>query len=120
MQAGTRPEFNTGEVALAPKEHAAGTLKTSYEGTLEAGSQKFRLVLNLFKAPDGSYSASLDSPDQGAQGLKVDVISVKDGAVHFEMKQIAATYDGTLNQEATEIAGEFKQGVSLPLTLKKK
>ena len=120
MQDGKRPPFNTGEVALAPKEHAAGTVKTSYEGAIEAGGQKLRLVLNMFKAPDGKLTASLDSPDQGAEGLAVDVITLKDGMLHFEMKQISASYDGKMSQDGSQFEGEFKQGAPIPLMLKKK
>jgi pimeloyl-ACP methyl ester carboxylesterase len=120
MQNQKRPAFNTGEVALAPKEHAAGTVKTSYEGVIEAGPAKIRLVLNMFKAPDGGLSASLDSPDQGAEGLAVDVITLKDGMLHFEMKQIGASYDGKMSQDGSQFEGEFKQGGTIPLMLKKK
>ncbi|MGH9764452.1 MAG: alpha/beta fold hydrolase [Blastocatellia bacterium] len=121
MQNGVRPAFNTGKVALAPKEHAAGTVKTSYEGTLDVGAQKLRLVLNLFKAPDGNYTASLDSPDQGAEGLAVDVINVKEGTVHFEMKQAGISYDGKMNPDSSVIDGEFKQGaLDIALQFRKK
>jgi pimeloyl-ACP methyl ester carboxylesterase len=121
MQNGTRPAFNTGEVAFAPNKHAAGTVKTSYEGTLDVGGPKLRLVLNLFKAPGESYTASLDSPDQGAMGLAVDVITVKDGAIHFEMKQIGVSYDGKINPDGSIVDGQFKQGsLDLALQLKKK
>jgi pimeloyl-ACP methyl ester carboxylesterase len=120
MDSGKRLPFNTGEVALAPTEHPAGTVKTSYEGMLEVGAQKLRLVLNTFKEPGGKLTASFDSPDQGAMGLAVDGISVKDGVLHFEMKQIGATYDGQLSQDGSEINGKFKQGAAMPLILKKK
>ncbi|HKV41260.1 MAG TPA: alpha/beta fold hydrolase, partial [Blastocatellia bacterium] len=38
----TRPPFMTNGGARAPSEHPAGTVKTSYEGTIEAGAQKIR------------------------------------------------------------------------------
>jgi pimeloyl-ACP methyl ester carboxylesterase len=119
MQNNSRPAFNTGEVAMAPKEHATGTVKTSYEGILEAGTQKVRLVLNLFKEPDGKLTASLDTPDQGTSGLAVDVVSLNGGVLHFEMKQAGISYDGKMNEDGSEIAGDFKQGAVLPLKLKK-
>jgi len=120
LQNGKRLPFNTGEVALAPTEHPAGTVKTTYEGMLEVGAQKLRLVLNMFKEPDGKLTASLDSPDQGAMGLAVDGVSLKDGVLHFEMKQIGATYEGQVSQDGAEISGEFKQGAPMHLVLKKK
>ncbi|MGH9802335.1 MAG: alpha/beta hydrolase family protein, partial [Blastocatellia bacterium] len=61
-----------------------------------------------------------DSLDQGANDLPVNAISFKDGAVHFEMKQLLVVFDGKLNQEGSEIAGQFNQGgASYPLSLKR-
>ena len=117
----TRPSFFTGEVALAPSGHPAGTLTTTYEGVLVIASQKLRLVLHLFKSPDQQYTAALDSPDQGASGLAVDVVTVKDGALHFEMKAIGASYDGKMSSDGSGFEGEFKQGpTTAPLAFKKK
>jgi hypothetical protein len=59
-------------------------------------------------------------PDQGATDLPVDVITLKDGAVHFEMKRLLVTFDGTLNKEGSQIDGQFKQGAgSYALSLKR-
>jgi RNA polymerase sigma factor (sigma-70 family) len=96
------------------------SIEGAWEGTLDFGGAKLRLVLKVSKGADGSLTAKADSPDQGATDLPVDAISLKDGAVRFEMIRLMASYEGTLNREASEIAGEFKQGgTSLPLTLKR-
>lgn len=92
----------------------------SWEGVLEVGAAKLRLVLHITKGADGALSAKADSPDQGALGMPVDAITRTDAAIHFEMKRLQVVYDGTLNREGTEIAGNFKQaGTALPLTLKR-
>jgi uncharacterized protein len=40
--------------------------------------------------------------------------------VRFELTKLKAGFEGKLNKEGAEIAGEFKQaGLKLPLTLKK-
>jgi pimeloyl-ACP methyl ester carboxylesterase len=105
----------------APNSATAGqSLEGTWEGALDVGAMKLRLALKVTKAADGALAAKLDSLDQGANDLAVDVISLKDGAVHFEMKQLLAVFDGTLNKEGLEIAGQFKQaGASFPLTLKR-
>jgi uncharacterized protein len=104
-----------------PKAVAAGqNLEGTWEGALDIGAMKLRLALKVTKAADGALAAKVDSLDQGANDLAVDVISLKDGAVHFEMKQLSAVFDGALNKEGSEIAGQFKQGgASFPLTLKR-
>src|SRR5262245_44397326 len=95
-------------------------LEGTWEGPLDVGATKLRLALKVTKAADGAFAAKLDSLDQGAKDLPVDAISLKDGVVHFEMKQLLAVFDGKLNEESSEIAGEFKQaGASFPLVLKR-
>jgi uncharacterized protein len=104
-----------------PGASAAGrNLEGTWEGALDVGAMKLRLALKVTKAADGAFVAKLDSLDQGANDLQVDAISLKDGAVHFEMKRLQVVFDGTLDKENSEIAGEFKQGgATTPLTLKR-
>ncbi|MGD0920820.1 MAG: hypothetical protein ABSA70_03530 [Terriglobia bacterium] len=88
-----------------------------WEGTLEAGMQgKLRVVLHVTQAKDGSLAATLDSPDQNATGIPVTTITYEEPALHFESEPIKGTYDGKMNKENSEIAGEWKQGgTTLPL-----
>lgn len=91
-----------------------------WEGLLDVGAAKLRLVLKVSKAADGSLTAKADSPDQGASDLPVDVVTFKDNALHFEMKRLLASYDGKLNPDGSEFSGEFKQGgASFSLNLKR-
>ena len=70
--------------------------------------------------PTGSSMARMDSPDQGAKGLKVDAVTVDKSTLVFELKALMGKYEGKLNAEGTEAAGTWTQaGVKLPLTLKK-
>ncbi len=106
--------------AGARAEKARGVVG-NWEGTLDAGMQgKLRVVLHVTQANDGNLSATLDSPDQNATGVPVTVISYKEPALHFESEPIKGSYDGKMNQENTEIAGEWKQGGgTLPLLFKR-
>lgn len=93
----------------------------AWEGLLDVGAAKMRLVLKLSKASDGSFTGSLDSLDQeGAMGLPVDNIVWKDTSFRFEMKLIAATFEGTVSQDGGSISGQWMQGgQSLPITFKR-
>ena len=52
--------------------------------------------------------------------MKADDVTIKEKSLRCELKRIGATYDGTLNQDGSELTGEFQQqGVTLPLTLKR-
>jgi pimeloyl-ACP methyl ester carboxylesterase len=91
-----------------------------WEGTLAAGAVNLRLVFHFFKQKDGSYAGTMDSPDQGAKGLVLSEVTIKDDTVHVELKSAGVVFDGKRNKEGQEISGEFKQaGRSFPLTLKR-
>ncbi|MFN0086778.1 MAG: alpha/beta hydrolase family protein [Blastocatellia bacterium] len=95
-------------------------IEGSWEGVLDVGAAKLRLVVRITKGADGGLAAKMDSLDQGAMDLPVDAVTRTNAAVHFEMKRLMVTYDGTLNNAATEIAGNFKQGAAtFPLTLRR-
>ncbi len=94
-------------------------LEGSWQGTLEAGGAKLRLVLNLTKSEAGTYSGKLDSLDQGAT-IPIDRITVNNDAVRLEMKSVEALFEGILNKERTELTGTFTQGGQpFPLTFKR-
>jgi fermentation-respiration switch protein FrsA (DUF1100 family) len=90
-----------------------------WEGKLKVGGVELRLVLRVSKESDGSLNASVDSPDQGAMGLKVDSIELDDdGVTRFEMKTLSAKFEGTRDEVGNTIVGEFTQaGTTLPLVL---
>ena len=92
----------------------------SWQGTLDAGGTKLRLVLKVTKSDAGAYSAALVSVDQGSATIPVDPITVTTDSVRLEMKPIQAGFAGALNRERTELTGTFSQGgQDLPLTFKK-
>jgi uncharacterized protein len=91
----------------------------SWQGTLEAGGQKLRLVVTATKSDAGAYAAKLDSLDQGAS-IPVDTVTVNGDDVRLEIKSLAIVIEGVLNKERTELTGKFTQGdQQFPLTLKR-
>ena len=91
----------------------------SWQGTLDAGGTKLRLVVTVTKSDAGIYAGKLDSLDQGAT-IPIDTITVNGDAVRLEIKSPAIVYEGTLNKERTELTGTFTQGdQKLPLTFKR-
>lgn len=100
--------------SAAPPEGKKRVLKPSdldgqWEGVIETGSGKLRIVLHILTYEDG-MTATLDSPDQNATGLPVTTINRDGGRLKFEMRQIAAGYDGAINRELTKIDGSWSQG----------
>ncbi len=91
----------------------------SWQGTLEAGGQKLRLVVTATKSDAGAYAAKLESLDQGAT-IPFDTVTVNGDDVRLEIKSPAIVIEGVLNKERTELTGKFTQGDQpFPLTLKR-
>ena len=90
-----------------------------WQGVLDAGAVKLRLVLH-FKAENNALRGTMDSPDQGANGLKIDSVMFENSTLKFAMSVIGASYEGTLNQSGDEISGKFTQGgITFPLNFKR-
>ncbi|MFC1724545.1 DUF3471 domain-containing protein [candidate division KSB1 bacterium] len=91
-----------------------------WEGTLDAMGTQLRIVVNISLKEDGSYKATMDSPDQGATGLAVDEVTFKDGKLNFVMNMVGGDYKGILKEDGLTFDGEWSQaGTSFPLVLKK-
>lgn len=86
-----------------------------WQGMLSAGGAELHLVLHLIAAGDGSLTATLDSVDQGANGIPVASATLKDQKLSLNVEAIHGTYEGTVNKDATEIDGTWSQGAPLPL-----
>jgi hypothetical protein len=89
----------------------------NWEGTLDPGAQpKKRIVVHITASQDGSLSGTIDYPDQDTSGILITAITYKESTLHFESSSIQGSYDGTMNQDNSEITGTWKQG-GAPLSL---
>ncbi|WP_182830351.1 alpha/beta hydrolase family protein [Tautonia rosea] len=87
-------------------------------GTLKVGPAELALVLHVTSTQEGELEGTLDSPDQGSFGLKIDRISLVEQTLRFESQTIAATFEGTLAEDGQTIKGTFNQGGrATPITL---
>ena len=96
----------------------AQDISGSWYGVAKIQGIELRLVLNINKTADG-YSATMDSPDQGAKGIPVNNISFKDSVLKISINNINLDYEGKLNT-LTHFIGNVKQGsMTFPLILTK-
>lgn len=105
--------------ALAPHCRAQAQLAGDWQGTLNAGSITLHLVLHIQASKDGTLTGTLDSVDQGAFGIPVSSISLKDAKLNLVIDAVHGAYTGTVNKDATEIDGTWSQGQSLELNFKR-
>jgi hypothetical protein len=106
--------------ALISCKKSSPNLAGFWEGAIEVRDVHLRLVLKIVKAADGSYTATMDSVDQGARDIPVTSITFTNPAVRVEMKPINGIFQGNLNRSASEMAGTWQQGgLKRPLVLKR-
>ena len=89
-----------------------------YLGTVQIGVVKLRLALHILKTPEGAFQASVDSLDQGARGLPVDLI-LSGNALRFTGRS-GMTYEGEMAADFQSIRGALSQnGQRFPLDFAK-
>ena len=83
----------------------------TWSGKLDVQGTKISLVFHL-----DEENPTMDSPDQGAKGIPIEVTRTATGSITIKVPSIGATYEGLWLIK--QIVGTFKQmGASLPLTL---
>src|SRR5208337_1682851 len=65
-----------------------------WQGTLKAGPAELRLVLHISETATGALKATLDSVDQGANGIAVTSISLRASTLTFSVDEIQGSYEG--------------------------
>ncbi len=99
---------------------ATSRMVGNWNGTLEVGAVKLRVVFKISQAAGGALTAKMDSLDQGARDIPVNAVTVKDRALRLEVKAVDGVYAGTLDAAGTKATGQWIQGpTTLPLTLVK-
>lgn len=95
--------------ADAPRVPRPGELDGAWQGDLPVQGQTVGLVLRIRTYEDG-LGGTMDVPAQNASGLPVTVLTRQDDRIHLEMRQIAASFDGTLDLANGTISGTWRQG----------
>ena len=89
-----------------------------WNGVLKVQGTQLRLVFNVTKSENG-LTSTMDSPDQGANGIPVTKTTFENSKIKFEVANARIEYDGELNGD--EITGTFKQGGQVfPMNLSRK
>ena len=103
--------------SLALVAQTSPSFEGSWGGTLNVGVE-LRLVFNIEKNSDGTYSATIDSPDQKVKGIPCSKVVVNDDELLVEAGDGAVKYSGRYDAEKQTIVGTFQQnGMSPSLEL---
>ena len=87
-----------------------------WQGTLQVAADQIHLTLHITSAEHDTLTATIDSAEQGARGVKVTSIDFKDSRLPFAIDSIHGTYDGALNASTGAVDGIWSQGQPTPVT----
>ena len=89
----------------------ANAQEGAWSGEIEVQGMKLPLVFNF-----GADGCTLDSPSQGAKGIKAEKETLDGGKIRVTIPMARASFEGTM--EGNSIKGTFTQnGMSFPMTL---
>lgn len=103
--------FVMGLVGFATGQDITG----DWNGKLSVNGAELRLVLHIGKNADGTLKATLDSVDQGSNGIPVSAVTLKDSQLSLKVDAVNGSYEGKVNAGASEISGTWTQGRTLEL-----
>lgn len=98
-----------GVMRLISRSTPASNFAGAWEGTLEAGEATLRIVAKLSRAPDGTYSALLDSIDQGVKDIPVTQVKVKGNSARIELAPLNAVFEGRMSGDEKQWSGTWTQ-----------
>ena len=109
--------FLLGGIGLSAQ---AQNLDGSWEGKIMINPEMgLRLVINITGSTGNETIITMDSPDQGAYGIPMQIEYISSDSLNVAVPQLMLKYKGKLKGDS--IKGDFSQGpLNLPLNLKAK
>lgn len=104
-------------ISLVANLLTAQSVVGDWYGKLSFSGVNLRLVLHIQDGDDG-LTATMDSPDQGANGIPVETVKFDNGELTLILPRIGAQYTGTLSADGRKLTGTFQQGgANIPLEM---
>jgi len=92
-------------------------LTGSWKGMLDLDQARLNLVFNISEDDEGRLTCTMDSPDQGANGIPAEITVTDKTKLKITVKAIGFEYSGELKDG--EIKGLFSQnGFSAPINMR--
>lgn len=109
--------FKRAAAPVAAKPAPPSDIDGTWQGTLDAGATKLRILFKVVNTADG-LTAQMQSPDQSPLWLTASSVIRTGSALSIGLKGISGSYDGKLSADLSSIDGTFTQGPNtLPLVV---
>ena len=109
-------------MALTASFAYAQDISGDWQGTLKAGAQEIRILLQIARSDNGEWRATMVSidqtPDRGA-GIPMTSFSLDGSNIRFAIGAIGGSYDGKLSADGVSISGTWTQGRPLSLEFRR-
>ncbi len=112
-------------VSLSMAQNSDASILGSWKGELSVSGTRLPLIFHISKIENeqdentGNFSATMDSPAQGAKDIPISEVTFLDNNLVVKIAVLGASYEGKLISE-TQIEGTFKQaGQSFDMILNK-
>lgn len=104
------------QAAAAAANVKPSPIDGNWAGALNAGAQTLHVVFH-FKAGADGILCSMDSVDQGANGIPCGDVKVEGKKVSLTVQAVKGSYSATLRSDGKHMDGTWSQGASLELDL---
>jgi hypothetical protein len=112
----SRVDLQTEQASKNYTPDGPSALQGHWKGTLKLPAGKLHFVFHIAKLPDGSVSATMDNPDQGANNILATTVQYSPPKVSIMWSGIRGVFNGALNND--KLTGMWRQYGSVhPLTL---
>lgn len=91
----------------------------NWQGSMKVDGTNLNLVLHIRQAPDGTFSALVDSLDQDASNIPVKTVSFDGSVLKLDVAQVSGTYVGVLSKDKQELRGVWNEGKARNLTFRR-
>lgn len=96
----------------------AQDLSGNWQGTLQAGPQALRIIVQFVIDRD-AWTGNMYSIDQTTDPFPISGLTSDGATVKFRVDAVQGSYEGKLSQDGSVLAGSWTQGVPLPLEFHK-
>lgn len=94
----------------AAEKPTALDLVGKWDGAVEFGKFKFKLVVRVNKTPANRLAVTIDIPEQGQKDVPVNAFLFNYPEVRFEIDPFGTAYNGNLTADLNSIDGAFEEG----------
>ena len=107
------------EAKSQPKAGPSSDIDGAWLGTVESRGIRLRVVFHILNTADG-LTATMDSPDQGVNGVPATAVTRNGSSLKIEIKQKGAAYEGKISSDLSTIEGTYTWPAgSLPVAVKR-